>query len=185
MTAKRFKFNGRNNCIEYDGKSILLDSYGEDIEELLNELNDENEQLKFQLQNTYDQRDEFHRGARENANRVGKLEKENEQLRHDATILIQSNQDYRKENEQLKERINELQKESYGNLDGLNYYQEQNGHLSSKISDLECENEQLKKDILRLMYTAEHLVNIKKLEEKWNIDYNQFHSDLINGDEHL
>ena len=42
-----------------------------------------------------------------------------------------------KENEQLK-------KESYGNLDGLNYYQEQNGHLSSKISDLECENEQLK-----------------------------------------
>ena len=28
---------------------------------------------------------------------------ENEQLRHDATILIQSNQDYRKENEQLKQ----------------------------------------------------------------------------------
>lgn len=51
------------------------------------------------------------------------------------------------ENEQLKERINELQKESYGNLDGLNYYQEQNGHLSSKISDLECENEQLKKQL--------------------------------------
>ena len=40
MTGKRFKFNGRNNCIEYDGKSILLDSYGEDIEELLNELNE-------------------------------------------------------------------------------------------------------------------------------------------------
>ena len=28
--------------------------------------------------------------------------KENEQLKHDATILIQANQDYRKENEQLK-----------------------------------------------------------------------------------
>lgn len=41
----------------------------------------ENEQLKTQLQNTSDQRDEFHRGARENANRVGELEKENEQLR--------------------------------------------------------------------------------------------------------
>ena len=27
---KRFRFNGRTNCIEYDGKSILLDSYGED-----------------------------------------------------------------------------------------------------------------------------------------------------------
>ena len=46
MTAKRFKFNGRNNCIEYDGKSILLDSYGEDIEKLLNELHEENEMRK-------------------------------------------------------------------------------------------------------------------------------------------
>ena len=33
---------------------------------------------------------------------VNQLIKENEQLRHDATILIQSNQDYRRENEQLK-----------------------------------------------------------------------------------
>ena len=46
MTEKRFRFNGRTNCIEYDNESILLDSYGEDIEELLNALNDENEQLK-------------------------------------------------------------------------------------------------------------------------------------------
>ena len=36
MTAKRFRFNGMTNCIEYDNESILLDSYGEDIEELLN-----------------------------------------------------------------------------------------------------------------------------------------------------
>ena len=53
------------------------------------------------------------------------------------------------------------------------------------LNELNDENEQLKKDILRLMYTAEHLVDIKKLEEKWNIDYKQFVSDLINGDEHL
>ena len=33
---------------------------------------------------------------------------ENEQLRHDATILVQSNQDYRKENEQLKQDNNAL-----------------------------------------------------------------------------
>ena len=45
--TKRFKFNGATNCIEYDGKSILLDSYGEDIEELLNELHEENEQCKM------------------------------------------------------------------------------------------------------------------------------------------
>ena len=52
-------------------------------------------------------------------------------------ILLNEYVDVKKENEQLK-------KESYGNIDGLNYYQEQNGHLSSRISDLECENEQLK-----------------------------------------
>ena len=44
-------------------------------------LNEENEQLKFQLQNTSLERDEFHRGARENANLVGKLKKENKQLK--------------------------------------------------------------------------------------------------------
>ena len=38
---KRFRFNGCNNCIEYEGKSILLDSYGEEIEELLNDLYEE------------------------------------------------------------------------------------------------------------------------------------------------
>ena len=36
------------------------------------------------------------------------LLKENEQLRHDATILIQSNQDYRKENERLRKCMNEI-----------------------------------------------------------------------------
>ena len=46
-------------------------------------LQKENEQLKTQLQNTSDQRDEFHRGARENANRVGELERENEQLKNE------------------------------------------------------------------------------------------------------
>ena len=43
MTEKRFRFNGMSNCIEYDNESILLDSYGEDIAELLNELHEEKE----------------------------------------------------------------------------------------------------------------------------------------------
>ena len=61
-----------------------------------------------------------------------------------------------KENEQLK-------KESYGNLDGLNYYQEQNGHLSSKISDLECEKEQLKKTIS--MYSDATKSDMREIKE--------------------
>jgi hypothetical protein len=46
MTKKRFRFDGGSNCIDYDGKSILLDSYGEKIEELLNELHEENIKIK-------------------------------------------------------------------------------------------------------------------------------------------
>ena len=80
------------------------------------ELKEENEQLKFQLQNTSDQRDEFHRGARENANRVGKL---------------------KKENERLKQQISDLRKENYGNIDGIGFYQEENASLGERIADLE------------------------------------------------
>ena len=47
----------------------------------LNELHEENNELRLQLNLCSDQRNEFHRGARENANRVGKLKKENEQLK--------------------------------------------------------------------------------------------------------
>lgn len=39
---------------------------------------------------------------------LNSLSEENEQLKHDATILILSNQDYRKENEQLKQDNNAL-----------------------------------------------------------------------------
>ena len=53
------------------------------IIDLLNSLNDENEQLRLQLNLCSDQRNEFHRGVRENANRVGKLKKENEQLKQE------------------------------------------------------------------------------------------------------
>ena len=41
---------------------------------------------------------------------LNELHEENKQLRHDATILIQSNQDYRKENQQLKEQLMDCEK---------------------------------------------------------------------------
>lgn len=96
-----------------------------------NRVYEENEQLKTQLQNTSRQRDEFHRGARENANRIGKLEKENEQL-NTQKLNIEVDRDYfrtkassledgylqlqnkeirlKKENEQLKKENYELHK---------------------------------------------------------------------------
>lgn len=52
-------------------------------------LEKENEELKFQLQSTCDQRDEFYNGARENANRVGELTKENNELKKQIKNSIQ------------------------------------------------------------------------------------------------
>ena len=50
---------------------------------LLNEQHEQIQQLKIQLQNTSDQRDEFHHGARENANALGLYEqKVQETLQH-------------------------------------------------------------------------------------------------------
>ena len=85
MTKKRFTLDETfmitdNEKLEIINPLMNSKDVGK-VCELLNKLAEENEQLKLQLQNTSDQRDEFHRGARENANRVGKLEKENEQLK--------------------------------------------------------------------------------------------------------
>jgi FtsZ-binding cell division protein ZapB len=39
---------------------------------------------------------------------INEQHEENEQLKHDATVLIQANQDYRRENEQLKQQMQRL-----------------------------------------------------------------------------
>ena len=48
---------------------------------------------------------------------ISDLEKENEQLRKDSTVLILANQDYRRENDQLKQEIENLQ-EQLAHIDG-------------------------------------------------------------------
>lgn len=52
-----------------------------EIEDMLNSLNDENKELRIQYNFIREHSNEFHRRAIENADRVGKLERENEQLR--------------------------------------------------------------------------------------------------------
>ena len=58
--------------------------------------------------------------------KLNELHEENEQLKHDATVLICSNQEYRKENEQLKKENKELRsdRDSYHKniVSGINDY---------------------------------------------------------------
>lgn len=86
MTEKRFTYDkplvafskgGINDNVTGETYEFTMDT----VLDLLNALHEETLLLRLQLNSCSDQRDEFHRGARENANRVGKLEKENEQLK--------------------------------------------------------------------------------------------------------
>ena len=97
MTDKRyFAIVGEDGYVY----PVFFDSENEDKEidvDTVVDLLNENENLK-------QSNSQLAKVNREGVKKVQKLAKENEQLRHDATILIQSNQDYRKENEQLKQR---------------------------------------------------------------------------------
>lgn len=81
MTTERFMVDDAGTLIDMQTRDTF--DYVSDVCGLLNELHEENIELRFQLNLCSDQRNEFHRGARENANRVGKLKKENEQLKSD------------------------------------------------------------------------------------------------------
>lgn len=54
-----------------------------ECEYLLNKYYEEKKELKVQCNLLREQANEFHRGARENANRAGQLEKENKELKSD------------------------------------------------------------------------------------------------------
>ena len=61
----------------------------------------------------------------------------------------------------------ELSRENYGLQDGLDYYKEKNGLLLEEISNLECENEQLKNEIKMLKSTiARNEAYITRLTKK-------------------
>ena len=102
MTEKRFTLNrvGRERIIDgiVDNETDELLDNQMDFCERLNALHEENQKL-LTLSN-------MKKGALVEA--VKDLTKENEQLKHDATVLICSNQEYRKENEQLKSEIKDL-----------------------------------------------------------------------------
>ena len=81
-------FDTLNNLAAENEKLKQKVNFYKDFQKDARELEKENEQLKSEngdmrrlINNISLQRDEFLRGARENANRVGKLKKENEQLK--------------------------------------------------------------------------------------------------------
>ena len=106
MTEKRFRIDDDGIVTDMLDLSMYIDN--EDCCEKLNELYEENEQLKTQLQNTSDQRDEFYRGARENANRVGQLEKENKELKKQREELFIRERNTKNELRKLKKENKEL-----------------------------------------------------------------------------
>lgn len=85
MTENQFKFD--SNTVATNLKTpIVYDEERMSIGEVLSKLNElakEKKELQFQCNHLQEEASEFHRGARENANRVGQLEKENKKLKQD------------------------------------------------------------------------------------------------------
>ena len=117
MTEKRFQYNVNKNTIEENEEFVAYVNSvdGVRIANKLNALQEENEQLKqqnkkymFMMNCNSDLNDEIYQQLKKTEKNYKSLLKENEQLKHDATVLICSNQEYRKENEQLKQEINML-----------------------------------------------------------------------------
>ena len=80
---------------------------------------------------------------------LNELSEENGQLRHDATILILSNQDYRKENEQLKQRNKRLEEKIQRERRvSAKQHLKWSKEAETKIKELSEENERLKKELL-------------------------------------
>lgn len=75
MTEKRF--TKCDTKIRDNGEEMTQ----AEVRDMLNSLNDENKELRIQYNFIREHSNEFHRRAIENADRVGKLERENEQLR--------------------------------------------------------------------------------------------------------
>lgn len=106
MTEKRFRVH---ELVKYDYSEIseyVGEGYtdkplrNDEIVALLNEFED----LKIQYNNLKMQRDEFYHGARENANRVKQLKKENEELK-DKNSQLQETLAFRSNQLALMERL--------------------------------------------------------------------------------
>ena len=109
---------------------------------------------RFTYQNTYGgNKDGFLNTMNGLNEKNKKLQKENEQLRHDATILIQSNQDYRRENEQLK---HQLQQQELEYATTCNRLTEENEQLKDIIDQLRTDNTKQKKLLNTTMKQNKH-----------------------------
>lgn len=97
-------FEEHHRQIRDNGHIIMgcfIEPQAEVIVDLLNELNDENKELRIQYNFIREQSNEFHRIARENANQVGQLEKENNKLKELLNLIAEA-QSVKKE-ESVKE----------------------------------------------------------------------------------
>ena len=131
MTEKRFnlvkckehRWGIEDNTLEKEDKLFFICREGQfetnGLVLLLNQLNDENEQLKHECNYLQNRLDDFINIQNENEQlkqtlrmvekRADKVYEENEQLKKDATTLIYANQDYRQQNLNLQEELDYIQ----------------------------------------------------------------------------
>ncbi|MBQ2635386.1 MAG: hypothetical protein IJJ11_07840 [Methanosphaera sp.] len=78
---------------------------------------------------------------------LNQLNDENEQLKHDASVLVQSNKDYRIDNEQLKESLLSTSKELQYGVKKVQRLAKENEQLKEENRKLRLENGKLTHDL--------------------------------------
>ena len=113
MTEKRFIGSSGGVYDQYKSDRFAWSEW-EDIIQIMNNLNEK---------------------AIERSKALSKLQKENEQLKKDCTVLIYHNQEYRKENEQLKSTINTLTHDNTKMKKVLNTTKNENEQIKQVIKE--------------------------------------------------
>ena len=123
----------------HDENKELNEKYGaqrylyEQLKSDYNNLREENTDLEFKCNMLREQKNEFHRRARENANRVGQLEKENNQLKKE---LIKFKEWEKYVGHVKREELDKIFKMSiYEIAEGFQYYQERIKELENEMKE--------------------------------------------------
>lgn len=171
-TNERFMIDDAGTLIDMVTRNTY--DYVSDVCELLNDLHKKNNELRLQLNLCSDQRNEFHRAARENANRVGKLKKENEQLKSENQRLSeQKHIDFVKDCTAIEEELSNLKCANKKLLKSNDFLLKEHEKLTSVNQELRNElkfDEEMYKTFKEIIDEADDLITShlsKHYQRQW------------------
>jgi len=99
------KVNEENNVLHWNEVVGLLNTLNNENEQLKQQSSEKQEHITHLKSKIHRMREQIHKLEKLYHYRSADIKRENEQLRHDATILIQANQEYRQTIKELERKL--------------------------------------------------------------------------------